>query len=350
MVVPRNDDGSADPARIAEAIDDRTALVAVSHVLFRSSSSSTRAPSSRRRAASAPRWCSTSIRPPASSLSTSTALGVDFAAGGCLKWLCGGPGNAFLYTRPDRLSAVAAALDRMGRRIRSRSPSTSTTTSRPPTSGACRRGRRRSRRTTPRCPGCGCLEPSASTRSARRPLELTRRLLALVSTSHGFRTVASRDPDAAGRHRGRRRARRARRRPHPQRPRHRRRLPPGGRHPRGASRLQHRRGGRCARSTAMADIVRTKDYVPATRDSRQSSPRRHGQAGGTAKPAVSPPPRPRLHTRRPREIRSFCNSRSARPYRRVRAIPTQTVRLCRLGTRLVTKLITQRELADYDAT
>jgi kynureninase len=29
------------------------------------------------------------------------ALGVDFMAGGCLKWLCGGPGNAFLYTRPE---------------------------------------------------------------------------------------------------------------------------------------------------------------------------------------------------------------------------------------------------------
>ena len=30
-----------------------------------------------------------------------TALGVDFLVGGCLKWLCGGPGTAFLYTRPD---------------------------------------------------------------------------------------------------------------------------------------------------------------------------------------------------------------------------------------------------------
>ena len=29
------------------------------------------------------------------------ALGVDFYIGGCLKWLCGGPGNAFLYVRPD---------------------------------------------------------------------------------------------------------------------------------------------------------------------------------------------------------------------------------------------------------
>jgi len=29
-----------------------------------------------------------------------TALCVDFFVGGCLKWLCGGPGNAFLYTAP----------------------------------------------------------------------------------------------------------------------------------------------------------------------------------------------------------------------------------------------------------
>src|SRR5262249_51868282 len=30
-----------------------------------------------------------------------TALSVDFAVGGCLKWLCGGPRDAFLYTPPD---------------------------------------------------------------------------------------------------------------------------------------------------------------------------------------------------------------------------------------------------------
>jgi kynureninase len=29
------------------------------------------------------------------------ALGVDFACGGVLKWLCGGPGVAYLYVRPD---------------------------------------------------------------------------------------------------------------------------------------------------------------------------------------------------------------------------------------------------------
>ena len=29
------------------------------------------------------------------------ALNVDFAVGGCLKWLCGGPGVGYLYARPD---------------------------------------------------------------------------------------------------------------------------------------------------------------------------------------------------------------------------------------------------------
>jgi len=30
-----------------------------------------------------------------------TALNVDFAVGGSVKWLCGGPGNGWLYVRPD---------------------------------------------------------------------------------------------------------------------------------------------------------------------------------------------------------------------------------------------------------
>src|SRR5207249_7402480 len=30
-----------------------------------------------------------------------TSLGVDFAVGGSVKWLCGGPGAGWLYVRPD---------------------------------------------------------------------------------------------------------------------------------------------------------------------------------------------------------------------------------------------------------
>jgi kynureninase len=35
-----------------------------------------------------------------------TDLGVDFAVGGCLKWLCGGPGNGWLYVRPDLIGTL----------------------------------------------------------------------------------------------------------------------------------------------------------------------------------------------------------------------------------------------------
>ena len=106
VVVPAHADGTSDPARIAEAIDERTALVAISHVLFRSSFIVDPTPVvERARRVGAPvvldLYQAAGIIPV-----DVTALGVDFAAGGCLKWLCGGPGNAFLYARPDRAADV----------------------------------------------------------------------------------------------------------------------------------------------------------------------------------------------------------------------------------------------------
>jgi kynureninase len=38
------------------------------------------------------------------------ASGVDFFAGGVLKWLCGGPGGAFLYASPEMRERYAPAL------------------------------------------------------------------------------------------------------------------------------------------------------------------------------------------------------------------------------------------------
>jgi kynureninase len=39
-----------------------------------------------------------------------TALGVDFAVGGSVKWLCGGPGAGYLYVRPDLVKRLEPSL------------------------------------------------------------------------------------------------------------------------------------------------------------------------------------------------------------------------------------------------
>lgn len=108
-VVPADDDLTVRTERMVEAIDERTAVVAFSHVLFRTSyvmDVAAIAGRARHNGAAVvlDTYQSAGIVP-----FDVTALGVDFAVGGCLKWLCGGPGNAFLYTRPDRLASAAPA-------------------------------------------------------------------------------------------------------------------------------------------------------------------------------------------------------------------------------------------------
>jgi kynureninase len=38
------------------------------------------------------------------------SLGVEFAVGGSVKWLCGGPGNGYLYVRPDLAREIEPAI------------------------------------------------------------------------------------------------------------------------------------------------------------------------------------------------------------------------------------------------
>jgi kynureninase len=102
-VVPAEDDLTASTDRLIEAIDESTAVVAFSHVLFRTSyimDADAIIRHARRVGATTilDTYQSAGIIPV-----DVAALGADFAVGGCLKWLCGGPGNAFLYTRPDLL-------------------------------------------------------------------------------------------------------------------------------------------------------------------------------------------------------------------------------------------------------
>jgi kynureninase len=88
-------------AEIVQRIDERTLLVPISHVLYKDSEIQDVEPIVRRAhevGAYVILDCyqSAGIVP----LDVS-ALDVDFAVGGSVKWLCGGPGNGWLYVRPD---------------------------------------------------------------------------------------------------------------------------------------------------------------------------------------------------------------------------------------------------------
>ena len=90
-----------DGEEIAESIDERTLLVPISHVLFKDGQIQDVEPIVRRAhevGAHVVLDCyqSAGIVP-----LDVTALAVDFAVGGSVKWLCGGPGNGWLYVRPD---------------------------------------------------------------------------------------------------------------------------------------------------------------------------------------------------------------------------------------------------------
>lgn len=98
IVVVRSDDGiTIDEDRIIAAIDERTALVCLSHVLFRSAyivDLDRIVAHAHRMGArvSADAFHSVGVIPV-----DVKASGVDFMTGGVLKWLCGGPGGCFLY-------------------------------------------------------------------------------------------------------------------------------------------------------------------------------------------------------------------------------------------------------------
>ena len=65
------------------------------------------------------RRSSTSIRRPAPCRWISTGSDVDFAVGGSVKWLCGGPGAGYLYVRPDLAADAAGRRSSAGRRTTS---------------------------------------------------------------------------------------------------------------------------------------------------------------------------------------------------------------------------------------
>ncbi|HEY8164326.1 MAG TPA: aminotransferase class V-fold PLP-dependent enzyme [Gemmatimonadaceae bacterium] len=106
-----SDDGiTIDEDRLLDAIDERTRLVAISHVLFKSAYINDAKKICRRAhdmgaLVSLDAFHSVGIIPV-----DVKDLGVDFLTGGALKWLCGGPGACFLYVAPAVRDTLAPAL------------------------------------------------------------------------------------------------------------------------------------------------------------------------------------------------------------------------------------------------
>jgi kynureninase len=105
--VPAAADGiSTDVEQVVAAIDDETLLVAIDHVMFRSAAIVDPRPIVER----ANHVGAFVILDVFHSVGTLPLRlrewGVHAAVGGALKWLCGGPGNCFLYVDPDRVRAL----------------------------------------------------------------------------------------------------------------------------------------------------------------------------------------------------------------------------------------------------
>ena len=90
-----------DDEAIVDAIDERTLLVPTSHVLFKSGEIQDVARIVERAHEAGAHVILDAYQSAGIVPLDVTALNVDFAVGGSVKWLCGGPGNGWLYVRPD---------------------------------------------------------------------------------------------------------------------------------------------------------------------------------------------------------------------------------------------------------
>jgi len=98
---------AADDEGVVEAIDERTLLVPVTHVLFKTGEIQHVEAIVAKAHDEGALVVLDAYQSVGSVPLDVTALGVDFAVGGSVKWLCGGPGAAWLYVRPD----LAATLE-----------------------------------------------------------------------------------------------------------------------------------------------------------------------------------------------------------------------------------------------
>jgi kynureninase len=110
VYVPSADSLCGDLTRLVEAIDEQTLLVPLSLVLFRSACvQDARAVIDKAHRVGA--HVILDVYQAAGTIPLDIAgLEADFAVGGSVKWLCGGPGAGYLYVRPDLGARLTPAL------------------------------------------------------------------------------------------------------------------------------------------------------------------------------------------------------------------------------------------------
>lgn len=108
--VPSEDGLTIDGEQLADAIDDRTALVAFSHVIFKSGTVIDPAPVVARARAMGALTLLDAYQSVATLEVDVGQLGVDALTGGSVKWLCGGPGAGYLYVRPETAAVLTPGI------------------------------------------------------------------------------------------------------------------------------------------------------------------------------------------------------------------------------------------------
>ena len=98
---------------LLEAIDERTLLVPVSHVLYKVAELQDVTAIQRRCEEVGAHLLLDAYQSAGAVPLDVTRLGVSFASGGSVKWLCGGPGAGWLYVRPDLIEAARACVRRL---------------------------------------------------------------------------------------------------------------------------------------------------------------------------------------------------------------------------------------------
>jgi kynureninase len=90
-----------DADAVIDAIDERTLLVPISHVLFKTAEIQPIERIVERAHEAGAHVCLDAYQSAGAVPFDVTELGIAFCVGGSVKWLCGGPGAGWLYVRPD---------------------------------------------------------------------------------------------------------------------------------------------------------------------------------------------------------------------------------------------------------